>query len=88
MISGWNCLTNRNTVTCRMNMNLYTGGGYRNYKGNSSIFHALIATTIGGYVYPVIYNVFFRQHRCMLSFLRACIRMMRYTAAGDCRGYR
>ena len=66
----------------------YGGGGYRSYKTYSSISHALIVTNIRGYVCPVIYNVFFRQHRRMLSFLRACIGTMRYMAAGDSGGYR
>ncbi len=89
MISGWNRFICRNNVSNRMNMNLYTGGGYRSVKRHSSISHALIVTdNIRGYVYPVIYNVFFRQHRRMLSFLRACIRTPRYMAAGDGGGYR
>lgn len=88
MISGWNRLTCRNDVSNRMNMNINTGGGYRNDKTYSSVYHALIVTNIRGYVCPVIYNVFFRQHRRMLSFLRACIRTPRYMAAGDGGGYR
>lgn len=89
MISGWNRFICRNNVSNRMNMNLYTGGGYRNDKRHSFISHALIITdNIRGYVCPVIYNVFFRQHRRMLSFLRACIRTPRYMAAGDGGGYR
>lgn len=89
MISSWNDLICRNNVLNRMNMKLYTGGGYRNNKGHSSISHALIITdNIRGYVYPVINDVFFRQHRYMLSFLRACIGTMRYTAVGDSGGYR
>ena len=88
MISSWNRLTCRNNVSNRMNMNINTGGGYRSDRGYSSLFHALIVTDIWGYVCPVIYNVFFRQHRCMLSFLRACIGPMRYMAAGDSGGYR
>ena len=89
MISGWNRLTYRNTVSNRMNMNINTGGGYRSNKTYSSVSHALIVTdNIRGYVYPVIYNVFFRQHRRMLSFLRACIGTPRYMTAGDSGGYR
>ena len=88
MISGWNRLTYRNTVSNRMNMNINTGGGYRRDKTYSSVYHALIVTNIWGYVYPVIYNVFFRQHRRMLSFLRACIGTPRYMTAGDSGGYR
>ena len=88
MISGWNRLTCRNNVSNRMNMNINTGGGYRNDKTYSSVYHALIVTNIRGYVYPVICNVFFRQHRRMLSFLRACIGTTRYMAAGDGGGYR
>lgn len=88
MISGWNRLTCRNNVSNRMNMNINTGGGCRSDRGYSSVYHALIVTNIRGYVYPVIYNVFFRQHRRMLSFLRACIRTPRYMAAGDGGGYR
>ena len=88
MISGWNRLTCRNNVSNRMNMNINTGGGYRSDKTYSSVYHALIVTNIRGYVCPVIYNVFFRQHRRMLSFLRACIGPMRYMAAGDGGGYR
>ena len=89
MISGWNRLPNRNTVSNRMNMNKNPGGGYRNYTTYSSVSHALIVTNnIRGYVCPVIYNVFFRQHRRMLSFLRACIGTARYMTAGDSGGYR
>lgn len=88
MISGWNRFIYRNNVSNRMNMNINTGGGYRSDKTYSSVYHALIVTNIRGYVYPVIYNVFFRQHRRMLSFLRACIRMPRYMTAGDGGGYR
>lgn len=51
MISSWNDLICRNNVSNRMNMKLYTGGGYRNNKGHSSISHALIITdNIRGYV--------------------------------------
>lgn len=88
MISGWNRLTCRNNVSNRMNMNINTGGGCRSDKTYSSVYHALIVTNIRGYVYPVICNVFFRQHRRMLSFLRACIGTTRYMAAGDGGGYR
>lgn len=88
MISGWNRFIYRNNVSNRMNMNINTGGGYRSDKTYSSVYHALIVTNIRGYVYSVIYNVFFRQHRRMLSFLRACIRMPRYMTAGDGGGYR
>ena len=88
MISGWNRLTCRNNVSNRMNMNINTGGGCRSDRGYSSVYHALIVTNIRGYVYPVIYNVFFRQHRRMLSFLRACIGTPRYMTAGDSGGYR
>ena len=89
MISGWNRLTYRNTVSNRMNMNINTGGGYRSDKTYSSVSHALIVTdNIRGYVCPVIYNVFFRQHRRMLSFLRACMGTTRYMIAGDSGGYR
>ena len=88
MISGWNRLTCRNNVSNRMNMNINTGGGTGSDKTYSSVYHALIVTNIRGYVCPVIYNVFFRQHRRMLSFLRACIRTPRYMAAGDGGGYR
>ena len=86
MISGWNRFIYRNNVSNRMNMNINTGG-YRSDKTYSSVYHALIVTN-RGYVYSVIYNVFFRQHRRMLSFLRACIRMPRYMTAGDGGGYR
>lgn len=86
MISGWNRFIYRNNVSNRMNMNINTEG-YRSDKTYSSVYHALIVTN-RGYVYPVIYNVFFRQHRRMLSFLRACIRMPRYMTAGDGGGYR
>ena len=89
MISGWNRLTYRNTVSNRMNMNINTEGGCRSDKAYSSVSHALIVTdNIRGYVCPVIYNVFFRQHRRMLSFLRACIGTPRYMTAGDGGGYR
>ena len=87
MISGWNRFIYRNNVSNRMNMNINTGGTVV-IKTYSSVYHALIVTNIRGYVYPVIYNVFFRQHRRMLYFLRACIRMPRYMTAGDGGGYR
>ena len=84
MFSSLNRWNNRVNTSWDMNANTYTGGGYRSVKRHSSISHALIVTdNIRGYVYPVIYNVFFRQHRRMLSFLRACIRTPRYMAAGD-----
>ena len=60
-----------------------TGGGYRNFS-YPSIFRAHNVSTIRGYVCPVIYDVFFRQHRRVLSFLRAFDKgLMRYISAGD-----
>ena len=87
MISSWNRFIYRTTVSNRMHMHLYTGGGYRSAFVSPSVFHAFMATNnIRGYVCPVIYNVFFRQHRRMLSFLRVFFKATpRYIAAGDGR---
>lgn len=84
MISGWNRFIYRNNVSNRMNMNINTGG-YRSDKTYSSVYHALIVTNIRGYVYPVIYNVFFRQHRRMLYFF-ACL--YKDAAVYDCWRWR
>lgn len=84
MISAWNRFIYRNNLSNRMNMNINTGG-YRSDKTYSSVYHALIVTNIRGYVYPVIYNVFFRQHRRMLYFF-ACL--YKDAAVYDCWRWR
>lgn len=84
MISAWNRFIYRNNVSNRMNMNINTEG-YRSDKTYSSVYHALIVTNIRGYVYPVIYNVFFRQHRRMLYFF-ACL--YKDAAVYDCWRWR
>lgn len=62
---------------------LIRGGGYRNLL-YPSISCAHNVSTIRGYVCPVIYDVFFRQHRRVLSFLRVFDKgIMRYISAGD-----
>lgn len=84
MISGWNRFIYRNNVSNRMNMNINTGGTVV-IRRTPLFIHALIVTNIRGYVYPVIYNVFFRQHRRMLYFF-ACL--YKDAAVYDCWRWR
>ena len=87
MFSGVNRWNNRVNTYWVTKFNLHTGGGYH-YRYKYAFFpYTALTTIIRGFVRPVMkYSVCFRQHRIMLSFLRACLgwdQAARYIAAGD-----
>lgn len=87
MFSGLNRWNNWVNTSWDKNSNTYTGGGYRHTYKYASVPYTVLTTMIRGFVRPVMhYSVCFRQHRFMLSFLRACHgwkQAGRYMAAGD-----
>ena len=87
MFSSLNRWNNRVNTSWDVNANTYTGGGYRYTHKYASVPYTVLTTTIRGFVRPVMHHsVCFRQHRFMLSFLRACLgwkQAGRYMAAGD-----
>ena len=87
MFSGLNRRNNWVNTSKDKNANTYTGGGYRHTYKYASVPYTALTTMIRGFVRPVMhYSVCFRQHRFMLSFLRACLgwkRAARYMTVGD-----
>lgn len=83
MASSWKYWNGSAYIFPYMHAAFNTGGGYRNLL-YPSVSCAHNVSTIRGYVCPVIYDVFFRQHRRVLSFLRVFDKgIMRYISAGD-----
>lgn len=87
MFSSLNRWNNRVNTSWDKNANTYTGGGYRYIHKYASVPYTVLTTIIRRFVRPVMHHsVCFRQHRFMLSFLRACLgwkQAGRYMAAGD-----
>ena len=87
MFSGLNRWNNRVNTSWDKNANTYTGGGYYHTYKYAFVPRTELTTIIRGFVRPVMhYNMCFRQHKTMLSFLRACLGWKgaaRYMTAGD-----
>ena len=88
MFSSLNRWNNWVNTSKDKNANTYTGGGGYHYSHKYAFVpYTVLTTTIRGFVRPVMHHsVCFRQHRFMLSFLRACLgwkRAVRYMIAGD-----
>ncbi len=81
MRSGWNSFMKQSASRGNVAFS-HRGGRYEGRYHTAAIHTALTAAQTQGYVYPVIDRTYFRQHRCMLSFLRVCLGWFHYRYKG------